>query len=235
MVRGSATVTGSGTAFAASDVGRQFQVSNKAPVYSISAYASATSITLDRVYGNETVGSGLAYRVLDAYVTCPADFKSFIVVYDPKQNWRLRHFMTQDDISRVDPARTSSGTPWALVDRRRSTLTATSGRAQYELWPYSTSKRNYNYFYQQSVADLTNDTDTVAESIHGDVVVLGARADLTMWPGTIERPNPMYDQTGRTYRVWEAQYEMQVAELEFLRSNQAAQKAMSENYVGLPY
>jgi p-hydroxybenzoate 3-monooxygenase len=28
---------------------------------------------------------------------------------------------------------------------------------------------------------------------------------------------------------------MQVAELEFLRSNKAAQKAMAENYVGLPY
>lgn len=28
---------------------------------------------------------------------------------------------------------------------------------------------------------------------------------------------------------------MQIAELEFLRSNEAAQKAMSENYVGLPY
>lgn len=30
-------------------------------------------------------------------------------------------------------------------------------------------------------------------------------------------------------------FKMQVAELDFLRSNQAAQKAMSENYVGLPY
>ena len=28
---------------------------------------------------------------------------------------------------------------------------------------------------------------------------------------------------------------MQIAELEFLRSNEAAQKAMAENYVGLPY
>ena len=28
---------------------------------------------------------------------------------------------------------------------------------------------------------------------------------------------------------------MQVADLEFLRSNKAAQKAMAENYVGLPY
>lgn len=30
-------------------------------------------------------------------------------------------------------------------------------------------------------------------------------------------------------------YKMQIAELEFLRSNPAAQKAMAENYVGLPY
>ena len=28
---------------------------------------------------------------------------------------------------------------------------------------------------------------------------------------------------------------MQIAELEFLRSNRAAQQAMAENYVGLPY
>ena len=30
-------------------------------------------------------------------------------------------------------------------------------------------------------------------------------------------------------------FRMQVAELEFLRSNRAAQQAMAENYVGLPY
>lgn len=30
-------------------------------------------------------------------------------------------------------------------------------------------------------------------------------------------------------------HKMQIAELEFLRSNRAAQKAMAENYVGLPY
>ena len=28
---------------------------------------------------------------------------------------------------------------------------------------------------------------------------------------------------------------MQIAEIEFLRTNEAAQKAMAENYVGLPY
>ena len=33
----------------------------------------------------------------------------------------------------------------------------------------------------------------------------------------------------------EFDFKMQIAELEFLRSNKAAQKAMAENYVGLPY
>jgi p-hydroxybenzoate 3-monooxygenase len=30
-------------------------------------------------------------------------------------------------------------------------------------------------------------------------------------------------------------FKMQLAEIEFLRSNRAAQQAMAENYVGLPY
>ncbi|MDA8870202.1 FAD-dependent monooxygenase, partial [Rhizobiaceae bacterium] len=33
----------------------------------------------------------------------------------------------------------------------------------------------------------------------------------------------------------EFEQKMQIAELEFLRSNSAAQQAMAENYVGLPY
>ena len=33
----------------------------------------------------------------------------------------------------------------------------------------------------------------------------------------------------------EFDHKMQIAELEFLRSNEAAQKAMAQNYVGLPY
>jgi hypothetical protein len=214
MTRESATVTGSGTAFAASDVGRQFMVGNRAPVYSVSAVGGATSLTLDRVFGDETDGPGLSYRILDAYVTCPSDFQHFIVVYDPKQNWRLRHFVTQDDVSRYDPARTSAGTPWALIDRRRSTLAATAGRAQFELWPYSVSERNYPFYYRQVVADLVDDSDTTIQSIRGDAVVIGARADLTMWPGSVERPNPMYDKSGAAYRVWEAQFQDQVAELE---------------------
>lgn len=214
LTRGSATVTGSGTNFLAGDVGRQFQAGNRAPVYTITGVASTTSMTLDRVFGNTDDGAGLSYRILDAYVTCPADFKYFMVVMDPVQNWRLRHFVTQDDIMRLDPARTTAGTPWALVDRRHSTLSATDGQAQYEMWPYSTSERNYPYYYVRQASDLSLDSDIPEIPVRGDVLVRGALADVCRYPGSVERPNPMYDPRGTMAKAWEAEFQDQVAELE---------------------
>lgn len=210
VTRSSATVTGTGTNFQSADVGRQFMVGSRAPVYSISAVANTTSMTIDRVYGDVTNATA-TYRILDAYVTCPADFRHFIVVYDPRQNWRLRHYVTQDDISRLDPARTSAGTPWALIDRRFSTLTATLGRATYELWPYTTNERNYPFYYEKEVTDLVDDDDTPDIPIRGDVLVRGALADLVRWPGTRDNPNPMYDPKNTS---WQQEYEVKIAELE---------------------
>lgn len=210
VTRSSATVTGTGTDFQSTDVGRQFMTGARAPVYTITARASTTSMTIDRVFG-DTTNTAASYRILDAYVTCPADFKHFIVVYDPRQNWRLRHYVTQDDISRLDPARTSAGTPWALIDRRFSTLTATLGRAEYELWPYTTNERNYPYFYEREVTDLVSDSDTPDIPIRGDVLVRGALADLVRWPGTRDNPNPMYDPKNTS---WQQEYEVKIAELE---------------------
>ena len=211
VTRSSASVVGTGTAWASTDVGRQFQLGNRAPTYTVTAVGSTTTLTLDRVYGDDTNATG-DYRILDAYVTTPANFKYFLVVYDPKQNWRLRHFVTQDDISRLDPARTSAGTPWALVDRRHSTVTATDGRAQYEMWPYTVSDRNYPYYYIRQVADLVNDSDVLEIPVRGDVIVRGALADVCRWPGSVERPNPMYDL--KAAATWEAEWIDQISELE---------------------
>ena len=212
--RSSATITGSGTDFQSTDVGRQFQVGMRAPTYTITAVGSTTDLTIDRVYGDSLVGADLNYRILDAYVTCPTDFKSFIVVYDPKQNWRLRHFVTQDDIARLDPARTSAGTPWALVDRRFSTIASTLGQATYEMWPYTVSERNYPFYYEKQVADLSLDADIPEIPVRGDILVRGALADVCRWPGSVERPNPMYDPRGTQYQTWDKEFEVGIAELE---------------------
>lgn len=208
VTRNSTTVTGSGTAWAASDVGRQFQAGNRAPAYTITAVASGTSLTLDRVYGGDTA-SGSAYRILDAYVTVPADFKRFIVVTDPAQNWRLRHWVTQEEINRWDPARTYTGSPWALADRRFNS----SGVPQYELWPYGTSAKNFPFYYTKQVADLAVDDDQPFYPLRGDELVKGALADLCRWPGVPSRPNPMFGKTD-LYRSFEAEFQDRLNDLE---------------------
>lgn len=67
LIAGSATVTGSGTTFTPAMVGRWFTVTDAtAPGqgywYRISAYTSATSITLSRVYTGSTA-SGVTYNI----------------------------------------------------------------------------------------------------------------------------------------------------------------------------
>lgn len=211
LVRGDATVTGIGTSWTASEIGRQFMAGNRAPVYTVlSVNTGAQTLELDRVYGGDSATS-VMYRILDAYVTVPSNFQQFMVVYDPKMNWRLRHFMTQADIARLDPARTSSGTPWAVVDRKFNEVL---GLPQYEIWPYSHSARNYPYYYSKRVTDVVNDDDTPFYPLRGDILVKGALADCCRWPGTIERPNPMYGKAVELSRQFEAEYEDQLSEME---------------------
>lgn len=211
VTRGSYTVTGAGTAFAASDVGRQFMAALRAPIYTIDDVdATAQTLTLDRVFGGETSASA-SYVVLDAYVTAPSDFQYFEVVYDPQQNWRLRHWVTQQDIMRIDPARSTTGTPWALVDRRFST---TAGLPQYELWPYTLTARNYPFYYIKRPADLIQDSDVPIYPLRGDTIVSGALADLARWPGTPERPNLMFAKAIELSREYEKIFEDKLVDME---------------------
>lgn len=208
--RNSATIVGVGTAFASTDVGRQFMAGNRAPVYTVlTVDPIGQTLTIDRVFGGDSVTNS-PYFILDAYQTAPADFKSFLVIYDPKQNWRLRHWVTQDDIARLDPARTSVGTPWAFIDRRFTT----AGLVQFEVWPYSQSQRNYPFYYFKQVPDLVNDTDTPFWPIRGDVIVKGALADVARWPGTVQRPNPMYNAYLSLAKSYEAEFEDLLVEVE---------------------
>jgi hypothetical protein len=171
-------------------IGRQFRVDGRAPIYTIATVPSGTSLTLDRVWGGNTA-AGKSYDILDAYVTAPTDFKRFLVVYDPARSWRLWHWITQEELSRLDAARTTAGDPQLLADRRFNS----SGVPQYELWPYATGDRNYPFYYIKQAADLVLDEDTPFYPLRGDEIVLRAKRDLCRWPGTREFQNPMFGRT----------------------------------------
>jgi hypothetical protein len=208
VVRGSTTVTGVGTAWTVAELGRQFMTGGRAPVYTITAVDPLLqTLTLDRAFGPAS-SAGVAYSILDAYVTVPEDFRYFLVVYDPERGWRLRHWLTQDDVGKFDAARSTTGTPKALVDRSFSA----AGRVQYELWPYTLLPQNYPYYYIKAAADLGPE-DTLFTPLTGDVLVKGARADLCSWPGTPQEPNPLFGRM-EIARALEAEIEDRLTDLE---------------------
>lgn len=215
FTRSTATVTGTGTSFAATDVGRQFKVGTGSPIYTvIDVDVTGQILTLDRPIGVAT-STGVGYRLIDAYVTPPADFLKFIVVTDPLQGWRLRHWITAPELQTMDPQRNFFGQPYVLADRMFNVATAGTSdpRPQYEAWPYTTSARTLYYVYQIRVADLVNPGDLPIWPVRSDAIVAGALADVARWPGTATSPNPYFARP-EYWRAYELEFEDKMGEIE---------------------
>lgn len=188
VTNNSDAVVGVLTAFAPSDVGRQFKAGAGSPVYTIATVTDPFHLTLDRVWGGDTSAlAPVSYTIFDGYVTAPADFMRFIVVTDPRMGWRLRFWITQEELNSWDPQRNFFGQPYCLVDRRFNTT-----GAQFEAWPYASSARNLPYYYIKRGDDLVDDDDIPIWPIRSDAIVSGALADLCRWPGTQDYPNPLF-------------------------------------------
>lgn len=222
IVRGATTVTGTGTAFAAGDVGRQFKSGNGSPIYTIATVnAGAQTLTIDRNFGGATV-TAASYFILDAYLTVPSDFLRFVAVVDPLQGWRLRHWITSEELMTMDPQRTFMGQPYILADRMYS-----SGIPQYEAWPYNTTARTLYYTYMSRALDLIQDADIPIWPLRSDVIVAGALADVARWPGTPDKPNP-YFANPNYWKSYEGTFEDQMIDLE--RRDEEVYMTMLQQY-----
>lgn len=227
VTRNSAAVTGSGTSFASTDVGRQFKVGSSA-VYTIATYVSSTSITLDRVWGTDTA-SGQTFTLFDGYVTAPSDFKSFIAVMDHAQAYRLRFWVTQDELNAWDPQRNNFGQPFVLADRRYSSNVPT-----FEAWPYTSANRSLHYLYFKLGSDLAQDSDQPIYPIRSDAIVSGALADVCRWPGTPDRPNPMFGRMD-IWKSYELEFEDKMIEIERADENIYMTWLAAQSFNDLPY
>ena len=212
VTNNSKSVVGTGTSFAASDVGRTFKGAVGTPIYLITAVdVGLQTLTLDRVFGSITNATS-SYTVFDGYVTMPSDFKQMICIVDPTSGYKLRHWVTQDQLLRWDPQRNFFGLPYALVNRRYNAASGTPG-IQYELWPYCSTQRNLPFYYYAQAPDLTNDSDVPIWPIRSDVIVSGALADVTRWPGTKDNPNLMYGKMD-IFGSYQAEFEDKLIDLE---------------------
>lgn len=209
MTNASATVAGSGTTFTSSMVGRQLKVSGF--VFTITAYASATSVIVDQSWLGATTAS-LTYTICQAYITpTDTDFHAFYSVVDPVHSWKLHLGFNSSELDRIDARRNSTGTPYVIANG----VYNNSQKATFELWPHPSSQSQYQYTYEKRLADLSSATDTPPAIIRSDVLVTGALADLARWPGTSDVKNPMFDASlGLTqWRVREQEFEAEVQKL----------------------
>lgn len=190
FTQGSTAIT-SAALFVASDAGRQIKVSTY-PVYTIASVTDASTAVLDRAYSD--VDGAATATILNAYFVCPADFRRFLVIYDPYYQRILPYWSTTDDLALTDPARTFSDSgPRFLVPQAYSTATATLGQTRYEFQPYPTSARHYPYLYYRAAerfADSTVLPGVLAN--RSDLLKLGAQVMAAQWPGTADLKNPYY-------------------------------------------
>ena len=199
LTNNSATVTGSSTVWVAAHVGQQLKVDGY--VFTISAVAGNTSLTIDQTWLGDTTAD-LTYRIVQAYITpSPSDFFAFYSVIDPVSRWKLRLGINSKELDRIDAARTSNGTPYLLANG----VYNSSQVAMYELWPSPNTRQHYMYMYEKRIADLA-DWDTPPPIIRSDILIKGALADLARWPGTPERRNVIYDPYFNQWKTREAEF-----------------------------
>lgn len=227
MTNSSAAVTGSGTTFTSAMVGRQLVVAGF--VFTISQYTSATAITIDKTWYGDTV-AGSTFSIVQAYITpTPADFHSWISIIDPALGWRIRTGHTSFELDLIDARRSSTGTPTLLASRSYNS----SNIATFELWPYSTSVKQYTYMYEKRLADLSASNDTPPAIIRSDILVKGALADLARWPGTKADPNPFYDTYFNQYKAREAEFQTELNKI--MIADQNIYMTDLTRYTSVPY
>lgn len=189
---GSDEVT-SAALFLPTDAGRQFRVGTY-PIYTITVVNSTSSITLDQTFQGASDGA-VSGQILDAYATMPADFGAFVTLTDPvNQRW-VPWWMTEEELSLVDPTRVSAAsTPRVLAAKSPSDYTGTLGQAQYEYWPIPEEEGSLSYYIRTRPTELVDSFVFKGVLAHRpDILQTGALAEAAKWPGTRDRPNPYFN------------------------------------------
>lgn len=231
---GSATVMGTGTAFDASMVGRAFQSGLHNPIYTIVAVVGPTELTLEHEWGGPD-GTGQRYEIFLAYVTVPADFHSFISVWDPNFNWQLNLDVTQEELNRYDAQRANqASSSYAVVNYNYSVDPAISPPLpRYELWPHKKEQYTYPFLYASRPDDLEDPGATLPRFIRGDVLLEMALAEAARWPGTEGKENKYHNQKLADFH--EAKAMMLVAELELQDDNIYEDNVSYQTVINMPY
>jgi len=217
VTNNSNAVVGVGTAWTASMIGQQFRTSTLTPIYTITAVGSATTLTLDQVWGAATA-SAQGYKIYVAYQIPPTDFHAFTSIWDPNFSWQLWSTVSQAELNTYDAQRASQGTPYVVADFDYTNL-AFGGAAispslpRFEVWPHQQAAYVIPFMYEKRFPDLNDANGELPRFIPGNVLLEGALAQLSRWPGpSNDQRNPYFNLT--LSQTHQALYDKAVRELE---------------------
>lgn len=186
VTSGSTTVLAVAAFWDASVVGKQFYTGGHGPFYTITAFLSSNSVTLDRAWAGATA-AGVSYEISQVYQVCPSDLLSLEAVIDNTNQWRLHLQIPRARVDRWDPTRIGAGVARALI----AAPFDSSGNPRFEMWQRVSAASTFPLVYRKEVP-FSSDSDTVPKPFNSEAIVEGALANLARWPGIENRKNPVY-------------------------------------------
>ena len=194
-------------------VGRQAIFQGIAPFYDIIDNSTANSFQTVNPWGLPT--QVVSFEISNVYFTpdsLHSDFERLITWVDPPFGVQYPFTFTFEEINNIDAQRSGTGTPFLLADSGWNSaylaalpagVTDSFGQTNQsqpvprkELYPRQQQVYQYPYRYKRRVKDLVNPNDMPQGLLagRGDILVEGALADLSLWPGTANyqrNPNPV--------------------------------------------
>lgn len=173
-------ITGIGTAWTESMIGRQIRIGGLLyPYYTIVGWISATQILIDQPWAGPDV-TAQPYQILQIYYPVPDDFGYWYVIVSIKDGYRLWTNITESDLALMDPQRTNQGQTYGCAFRDYTAqlggiigpvipISSISDPA-----PVSTTTTGYTY-----VADATYIIQVVGGGISGVATFQWMRAGQT--------------------------------------------------------
>lgn len=152
VTEGSATITGSGTVWVAGMVGRKFYCADA--TYKISAYVSATELTLSTVYAGAS-GSGLTYKIYQDEYSLASDVEDILAMRQENNPQKINK-VGVEEMDRYYPQRNSFGYPsiYSIIGYD------STGYIKVAVYPVPNQARNIYYRYKKRVIEMSLDTDT---------------------------------------------------------------------------